>query len=206
MSNNRLFVTGIGTGIGKTLISAILVEKLQADYWKPVQAGELDDTDTMKVKQLISNTKSVFHPETYRLNQPYSPHKAAALDSITIDEKTIILPRTDNKLIIEGAGGLMVPLNDHCLMIDLIGQLNTEVVLVSQNYLGSINHTLLSIEALKQRGISIKGIIFNGDYDNYSQEYISTYSQTRSLGNVPRLLEVDKKAVLKASACLNLHS
>jgi dethiobiotin synthetase len=119
MQNKPLFVTGIGTGIGKTLISAVLVEKLRADYWKPVQAGDLDNSDTIKVRQLVSNSTSVFHPETYRLTQPYSPHKSAALDGITIDEQTIVLPQTNNRLIIEGAGGLMVPLNDHFLMIDL---------------------------------------------------------------------------------------
>src|ERR1700749_3887243 len=106
MGNRPLFITGIGTGIGKTLISAILVEKLKADYWKPVQSGDLHDSDTMKVKSLVSNPLSVFHPETYRLTQPYSPHKSAAIDGITIDPKKFKLPETNNQLIIEGAGGL----------------------------------------------------------------------------------------------------
>src|ERR1700748_2212323 len=97
-----IFVSGIGTGIGKTIVSAVLVEKLKADYWKPIQSGDLDDSDTLKVKSLISNTKSVFHPEAYRLSQPYSPHKSAALDNITIDPTKIILPETGNQLIIEG--------------------------------------------------------------------------------------------------------
>src|SRR6478735_5116604 len=113
--NNRIFVTGIGTGIGKTLISAILVEKLKADYWKPIQSGDLHDSDTLKVKSLVSNDKTVFHPETYKLTQPYSPHKSAALDGIVIDEKSIISPATNNTLLIEGAGGLMVPLNDKAM-------------------------------------------------------------------------------------------
>src|SRR6195952_5566707 len=138
-----LFITGIGTGIGKTIISAILVEKLKADYWKPIQSGDLDESDTLKVKSLITNTKSVFHPEAYRLTQPYSPHKSADLDNVIIEADKIILPETDNQLIIEGAGGLMVPLADNFLMIDLIKTLNTEVILVSKHYLGSINHTLL---------------------------------------------------------------
>src|ERR1700712_2723661 len=103
--NQPLFVTGIGTGIGKTLISAILVEKLKADYWKPVQSGELDNSDTIKVKSLVSNTTSIFHSETYRLIQPFSPHKSAAIDGMYIDPEKIILPATDNTLIIEGAGG-----------------------------------------------------------------------------------------------------
>src|SRR5687767_8555631 len=114
-----LFITGIGTNIGKTVVSAIVVEKLQADYWKPIQSGDLDFSDTDKVKALVSNSKSVFHPESYRLTQPFSPHKSAALDDIEIKLDEIILPKTKNQLIIEGAGGLMVPLNDEHLIVDL---------------------------------------------------------------------------------------
>ena len=116
MNNKPLFITGIGTGIGKTIVSAILVESLQADYWKPVQSGDLNNSDTLKVKSLVSNSKTIFHPETYRLTQPYSPHKSAALDGIVIDPKKFSIPVTDNQLIIEGAGGLMVPLNNDFLM------------------------------------------------------------------------------------------
>ena len=198
MQAKPLFVTGIGTGIGKTLISAILVEKLKADYWKPVQAGELDNSDTMKVKSLVSNTTSVFHPETYRLTQPYSPHKAAMLDSIAIDEKEISLPQTNNQLIIEGAGGLMVPLNDHFLMIDMVKQLDAEVVLVSQNYLGSINHTLLSVEALQQRNIPIKGIIFNGEANSSTEEFILSYTKVKLLGKIEMLTDISKQSVADA--------
>jgi dethiobiotin synthetase len=204
MQNKPLFVTGIGTGIGKTLISAVLVEKLNADYWKPVQAGDLDNSDTIKVRQLVSNSTSVFHPETYRLTQPYSPHKSAALDGIIIDEQTIVLPQTNNRLIIEGAGGLMVPLNDHFLMIDLIKQFNAEVILVSQNYLGSINHTLLSIEALKQRNIPIKGIIFNGEENLSTEDYILLYTQISLLGKVPVLNEINQRFVIEAGKLINL--
>src|SRR4051812_32249696 len=139
-----IFITGIGTGVGKTIISAIVTEKLKADYWKPIQSGDLDNSDTLKVRDLVSNKTTRFYPETYRLTQPFSPHKSAAIDNVVIDIQTIIPPKTDNQLIIEGAGGLMVPLNDNALIIDLIKQLNAQVILVSQNYLGSINHTLLS--------------------------------------------------------------
>src|ERR1700753_1865673 len=142
-----LFVTGIGTGIGKTIVSVILVEKLQADYWKPVQSGDLQDTDSDKIRSLVSNDKTRIFPEAYRLTQPFSPHKSAAIDNVTIDPDAFVVPVTDNMLIIEGAGGLMVPLNNNFLMIDLIKKLNAEVILVSRNYLGSINHTLLSLEA-----------------------------------------------------------
>jgi len=204
MSSKPLFVTGIGTGIGKTIISAILVEKLKADYWKPVQSGELDNSDTMKVKGLVTNITTVFHSETYRLTQPYSPHKSAALDDINIDPEKITKPKTSNKLIIEGAGGLMVPLNDRFLMIDLIKQLNAEVILVSQNYLGSINHTLLSVYALQQREIPVKGIIFNGQPDLNSEEYILAYSGLKLLGNIPYYYVIDKTTVIRAGELIDL--
>lgn len=198
MQHKPLFVTGIGTDIGKTLISAILVEKLKCDYWKPVQSGELDNSDTMKVQRLISNTTSVFHREAYLLTQPYSPHKSAALDGIEIDEKIIIAPKTENLLLIEGAGGLMVPLNNHALVIDLIKQLNAEVILVSQNYLGSINHTLLSIEALKQRDIPVKGVLFNGEENASTEDYIMAYAQIKHLGRVPKLTSINKETIIEA--------
>jgi len=202
--NKPLFVTGIGTGIGKTLISAILVEKLKADYWKPIQSGDLDNSDTQKVKSLVSNTQSIFHQESYRLTQPYSPHKSAALDGITIDPEEIKLPATNNRLVIEGAGGLMVPLNDSFLMIDLIKKLDAEVILVSQNYLGSINHTLLSVVALKANNIPIKGIIFNGNGDDYTMDYILKYSNLSSLGHILQLDEVNKKTVATVAEILSI--
>lgn len=204
MPHKPIFITGIGTGIGKTIIAAILVEKLQADYWKPIQSGDLDDSDTLKVKSLVSNTKSVFHPEAYRLTQPYSPHKSADLDGITIDPKKIITPQTDNRLVIEGAGGLMVPLSNRFLMIDLIKQLKAEVVLVSQFYLGSINHTLLSISALKQYNIPVKGIIFNGDEDVYAKDYILEYADIKYLGHVPLSNNINKEMIIKATKNIDL--
>lgn len=204
MQNKPLFVTGIGTGIGKTITAAVLVEKLKADYWKPVQAGDLDNSDTLKVKSLVANQTTVFHPEAYRLTQPYSPHKAAALDGITIDENKITLPNTTNQLVIEGAGGLMVPLNDHFLMIDLIKQLKADVVLVSQNYLGSINHTLLSIEALKQRDIPVKGIIFNGEANSSTEEFITSYTGITMLGRLPNMKEIDRESVLDAGKLIQI--
>ena len=204
MPNRTIFITGIGTGIGKTIVSAALVEKLKADYWKPVQSGDLDNSDTLKVKSLITNTISVFHPEAYRLTQPFSPHKSAAIDGISIDKNKIIIPDTDNTLIIEGAGGLMVPLKDNFLMIDLIKQLNAEVILVSQNYLGSINHTLLSIDALKNHNIAIKGIVFNGLKDIYSKEFILDYSGVELLGHVPEYAIINKKNIIDAGNYVEL--
>lgn len=189
-----LFITGIGTGIGKTVVSAILVESFNADYWKPIQSGDLDDSDTLKVKSLVSNTRSVFHSEAYRLSQPFSPHKSADLDGIVIDPLKIIIPETDNRLIIEGAGGLMVPLNNSFLMIDLIQQLKAEVILVVKHYLGSINHTLLSLDALRSRQIPVKAIVFNGDSDQYSEDVIMSYSKCKSIA-IPTINDVNKTAV-----------
>jgi len=203
MPNNTIFITGIGTEIGKTIVSAVLVEKLKADYWKPVQSGDLNNSDTNKVRNLITNKISAFHPEIYALTQPFSPHKSAAIDGVSIDKNKFCIPATDNMLIIEGAGGLMVPLNTNFLMIDLIKQLGAEVILVSRNYLGSINHTLLSVDALKQRNIPIKGIIFNGIKDIYSKEYILEYTGLESLGHIPEYPVIDKKAIMDAGSYLN---
>jgi dethiobiotin synthetase len=204
MKHKPLFVTGIGTDIGKTLVSAILVEKLKCDYWKPVQAGELENSDTMKVQRLVTNKISAFHPEAYRLTQPYSPHKAAAIDGININKEAIIIPETDNQLLVEGAGGLMVPLSEQYLIIDLIQQLNAEVILVSQNYLGSINHTLLSIEALKHRNIAIKGVIFNGEENTSTEDYITTYAQVQHLGRIPILPVISQESIAKAGQYISL--
>ena len=149
----NIFVTGIGTGVGKTIASAVLVEALKADYWKPIQCGNLDISDTVTVKSLISNPVSKIHPEAYRLKTASSPYYAAKLEGVQIELKKCIPPVTTRHLIIDGAGGLLVPLNDKECVADLISALRAPVVLVCKNYLGSINHTLLSIELLKQRGI-----------------------------------------------------
>ena len=190
------FISGIGTNIGKTIVSAILTEALEADYWKPIQAGDLENSDTNKVKNLVSNKKSVFHKEAYCLTQPMSPHAAAKMDGIEINLNDIKPPTTNNKLIIEGAGGLMVPLNDNTLIIDLIEKIPTEVILVSQNYLGSINHTLLSIESLQTRNINIKGIIFNGDENAATEQFILSYTKVNCLGRIKQHTVINKEVVL----------
>ncbi|MEO8795971.1 MAG: dethiobiotin synthase [Daejeonella sp.] len=190
-----LFITGIGTGIGKTVISAALTEYLNADYWKPIQSGSLEFTDTDYVKSLVTNSKSKFHPESYRLTQPYSPHKSADLDQIEIKLNEIKLPSTQNNLIIEGAGGLMVPLNDRDLMIDLIDHLDAEVILVIQHYLGSINHSLLSLEVLKHRNIPVKGIIFNGQSDSYSEDIILKHYPVKVIAQISELIDIDTNAI-----------
>jgi dethiobiotin synthetase len=204
MIDKPIFVTGIGTGIGKTLVSCVLVEKLKADYWKPIQSGDLNDTDSIKLENLISNNTSVIHPEAYKLTQPFSPHKSAAIDGINIELDNIKLPATNNLLVIEGAGGLMVPLNSKVLMIDLIKHLSAHVILVSQNYLGSINHTLLSILALQQYRVPVMGIVFNGDQDADSESYILNYSNLKLLGHIPRFDSLDKATIVKAGDLIKL--
>jgi dethiobiotin synthetase len=180
----HIIVAGIGTEIGKTVASAVLVEAFQADYWKPIQSGGLDDSDTDAVKRLIRNPVSRFHPEAYRLTQPMSPHAAAAIDNVTIELNRINAPKTDNALIIELAGGLMVPLNNHQLNIDLVEKLGLPVVLVSQNYLGSINHTLLSVEACRMRNIPLLGILFNGPTVEATETFILHYTGLPCVGRI----------------------
>ena len=157
----QIFVTGIGTEVGKTIASAIVTEALQADYWKPVQAGEVDYGDMHRVEALISNDKTKMHPNAYGLITPMSPHAAAAIDGVKISLEKIKTPKTDNHLIIEGAGGILVPLNDENTILDLITS-DSKVIVISRHYLGSINHTLMTVELLKQKGLDV-GIIFNGE-------------------------------------------
>lgn len=179
----KLFITGISTDVGKTIASAIIVEALQADYWKPIQAGDLEHSDTHKVQSLVSNTQSQFHPNSYALQTPASPHLAAAKDGITIDLNQIQEPETTNHLVVEGAGGILVPLNDTQSVVDLI-QSDYKVIVVSRHYLGSINHTLLTIEALQNRGIQVAGIIFSGDENSSTESIILSRTAVPCLGRI----------------------
>lgn len=191
----QYIIAGISTEIGKTIISSILTEAFEADYWKPVQSGALDFTDTDTVRSLISNTKTVFHPETYRLTEPMSPHAAAEIDGIEINLSSFVLPQAQNHLIVELAGGLMVPLNDHETNLDLIKRLALPIILISQNYLGSINHTLLSVAVLKQQNIPIKGLVFNGRENVSSENFILNYTGLECLGRVNFEEIIDKNVV-----------
>ena len=179
----KLFITGIGTDVGKTITSAIVTQALEADYWKPIQAGDLDNSDSHKIQRYISNDKTIIHENSYKLNTPASPHLAAKIDGITIDLKQIIEPKTSNNLVIEGAGGLLVPLNENDCIIDLI-QKDYKIILVSRHYLGSINHTLLSFEALKNRNSKVDGIIFSGDENKASEEIILNKTKAKFLGRI----------------------
>ena len=179
----KLFISGIGTDVGKTIASAIVTQALEADYWKPIQAGDLDNSDSHKIQKYISNNKTKIHTNSYKLNTPASPHLAAAIDRITIDIKEINEPKTTNHIVIEGAGGLLVPLNDTDCIIDLI-QKDYKVILVSRHYLGSINHTLLSFEALKIRKIPLAGIIFSGDENKATEEIILAKTKAKFIGRI----------------------
>lgn len=179
----KLFITGIGTDVGKTIVSAIVTQALEADYWKPIQAGDIDNSDSHKIKSKVKNKKSKVHPNAYCLNTPASPHYAAAIDGIIIDLKKIIEPITKNHLVIEGAGGLLVPLNDTDCIVDLI-QPDYKVIVVSRHYLGSINHTLMTFEILKNRNINVAGIIFSGDENKASEEIILSKTNTNFIGRI----------------------
>ncbi|MFM2286024.1 MAG: hypothetical protein RLZZ543_1521 [Bacteroidota bacterium] len=196
----RYFITGIGTGVGKSVMSALLCEALQADYWKPIQSGELDNSDSMTVQSLISNPVSNFHPESYRLSEPLSPHASAQRAGIDIDPSSIVPPSTQNTLVIEGAGGLMVPLNNSTLYIDLIDSFQAEVILVSRHYLGSINHTLLSAESLMLRRLPVKGIVFNGDENPETESVILSMTGFPLLGRIPESNQLDKAFIRQQAA------
>lgn len=179
----KIFITGIGTDVGKTIASAIVVEALEADYWKPIQAGDLDNSDSHKVKSLVSNTKSQFHENSYKLNTAASPHLAAAKDGVRIDLKQIVETKIQNHLVIEGAGGILVPLNDKECVVDLI-QKDYKVIVVSRHYLGSINHTLLTVEALQNRKIKVAGIIFSGDENKATEEIVLKKTGVKCIGRI----------------------
>ncbi len=181
----KYFITGISTEVGKTIAAAIVTEALEADYWKPIQAGDLEHSDTHKIKQFISNKKSVFHENAFALNTPMSPHAAAEIDGITINLKDIIAPKTENNLVIEGAGGLLVPLNDNDTILDLI-QPNYKVIVVSRHYLGSINHTLLTVKLLQEKGFDVS-LIFSGN------EHKTTENIIQKMTNIPVIGRIDEE-------------
>ena len=193
----KLFITGIGTEIGKTVCSAILTKYYKADYWKPVQSGDLHYTDSMKITDWVGD-EVYCHTETYRLELAASPHQSAAEEGKLIRVKDFQLPETEKRLIIEGAGGLMVPLSDTEFMIDLIEKLNVPVALVIKNYLGCINHTLLSIMALKQRKIPLQYLILNGSFPTDTERIIVNYTEQKTkIIRFPDLSEITKETIEK---------
>ncbi len=195
-----IFITGTGTQVGKTLVSAIITEALKADYWKPVQAGYEDGSDSLTVQELISNNKTIIHPELYRLALPASPHISAGQENTKIKIKKILanIPKTKNQLVIEGAGGLLVPLNKKSFVSDLIKEMKALVIIVSKNELGSINHSLLTAAVLRKEKIKVAGWIFTENYMTYEQQ-ISAWSGYPVIASVKHLPFITKE-IIKAEA------
>ncbi|MDP2542852.1 dethiobiotin synthase [Tenacibaculum discolor] len=189
----KYFITGISTEVGKTVASAIITEALEADYWKPIQSGDLEYSDTHKVEKLISNSKTVFHPNSYALKTPMSPHASAEIDGITIEIDNIKEPSTKNHLVIEGAGGLLVPLNDKNTLLDVIKP-DYKVIVVSRHYLGSINHTLLTVNLLKEKGFEV-ALIFSGNEHKTTEDIIKKMTKIPVIGRIEEEPYFDKNVI-----------
>ena len=201
-----IFITGIGTGIGKTVVAAIVTEALQADYWKPVQAGFEGGTDSLVVKALLSNPGSKLFPESYLLQVPASPHIAARQENIEISLDRIVrdfhqLPVRGGQILVEGAGGILVPLNDREFVINLIRKLDARVILVSRNYLGSINHSLLTAAACRLHQLDVIGWIFNDQYLDYEEEIVR-WSGFPRIGSIPSAVDINPAFVQQQAAKL----
>ncbi|RSC95575.1 dethiobiotin synthase [Tenacibaculum singaporense] len=189
----KYFITGISTEVGKTVAAAIVTEALQADYWKPIQSGDLEHSDTHKVEKLISNSTTVFHPNAYALQTPMSPHASAEIDGVTIEIDDIKEPSTKNNLVIEGAGGLLVPLNDKNTLLDIIKP-DYKVIVVSRHYLGSINHTLLTVNLLKEKGFEVS-LIFSGNEHKTTEDIIKKMTDTPVIGRIEEEPYFDKNVI-----------
>jgi dethiobiotin synthetase len=193
-----IFISGIGTGIGKTLVATVITEALRADYWKPVQAGMDPETDRLRVKAMISNPESVIHPESYIFSLPASPHIAARKENkkISLQQISEDFNRMDKNrpLVIEGAGGLMVPLNEKEFVIDLVKLLDARLVLVSRNYLGSINHSLMTANICRTRDVDVAGWIFNDQYLDYAGE-IAGWSGFPIIFSLTALDQISKQTI-----------
>jgi len=184
------FVCGIDTAVGKTLVSAVLVEAGKTDYWKPIQAGLDEKTDTQDIQECVYEYGKMW-PERFRLRLPASPHHAAAEEGLRIGSQHFDSPPTEDTIIIEGCGGLLVPLNQEETMLDLVKKFKLPVILVSKFYLGSINHTLMSVEVLKSHGVALRGIIFNGEMNEASEKVILQHTGVEKLGYIPQLEKID---------------
>ena len=198
--SRTFIISGTDTGIGKTAATAMLMLGLDAHYWKPIQSGTEDGTDTATVKALTSLPQARFLPEAYVLTEPLSPHRSAELDGVTIDLDRLALPQIDGPLIVEGAGGLMVPVTRKLLQIDLFKRWGAPVILCARTGLGTINHTLLSVEALHARDITLHGLLFIGDDNPDNIRTITDLSGARVLGRLPWLERVDAMGLSAAFA------
>ena len=192
--NTKYFITGIGTDVGKTVASAIVTESLKADYWKPIQAGDLEYSDSKKIRSLISNSETFIYPEGAKLNTPMSPHAAAEIDGVNLSVKKIKRPDTSRSLVIEGAGGILVPINNKETILDLIKPTD-KVIVVSKHYLGSINHTLLTIEILKGKGLQVAGIIFNGEENASTEQVILEMTGVHFIGRIQQEPYFDRNVI-----------
>lgn len=198
--NPRLVVTGTDTGIGKTIFSAALAGALHACYWKPVQSGLDEATDSDTIARLAGLPSHRILPEAYRLTLPASPHLSARLDGVTIAAERLIVPEVDAPLVIEGAGGLLVPLNENLLFADLFAHWQLPTILCARTTLGTINHTLLSVEAMRARAIPLLGIVLIGAENRDSQQIIENFSHAPVLGRLPWLEEVNAAQLQRAFA------
>ena len=206
MTTGRVFVTGTDTDIGKTVVSAALTLGLDAYYWKPIQAGLTAATDTECVRRWTGLPRERFLPEAYRLREPMSPHAAAEIEGLEIDVDGILatsLP-TDRPVVVEGAGGLMVPLTRHALMVDLIGRMSVPVILVARTTLGTLNHTLLSLSELRRRSIPVLGVVLNGEEHESNLRAIEEYGGVQVLGRVPPLATIEAASLRGAFEALSL--
>ncbi|MCB9192853.1 MAG: dethiobiotin synthase [Flavobacteriales bacterium] len=186
-----LFITGIGTDVGKTVAAAVIAKALEADYWKPVQCGDLDNSDSIKIERLTGlNTL----PETFRLKAPMSPHAAADLEGIELSIDQIELPKSDRPIAVEGAGGVMVPFNSKETYLDLMLKLNLPVVLVTRHYLGSINHTMLSWKVLKEAGLNVVALVICGKVNESTESHFATQMDVPFI-RINELEEVSLEAI-----------
>lgn len=193
--NKKIFITGIGTDVGKTVVSAIVCEALKADYWKPIQAGDADNGDRKTIQNLISNDKTIIHSNTWTLTSAMSPHAAADIDGVKILSENIHAPQINNNLVIEGAGGLLVPINEKETIMDLIKK-DHHVIVVAQHYLGSINHTLLSVKLLQQQGYKVS-VIFNGNKNTATEDIIQSMTKVHVIGRINQENRVNTKMICK---------
>jgi len=200
--NKQFIITGIGTDIGKTVVSAIISQALDSFYWKPIQAGELENSDSIKVQNWTTDSVTILS-EAFQLNQPMSPHAAAEIDGVEITNEALQLPLVERNLVVEGAGGLLVPLNNkRLLLIDLFKEWNLPVIVVSRHYVGSINHTLLTVEALKNRKINIEGIVFVGDENKSTESFILNYTDLKMIARMPLTSEVNTEFIQEQAQIL----